>query len=132
MKYCSAENLNGEKGCRTPMEVRRKYQNEPMPYLNMVAFHDYIKRLHPEFPAHTIRNYNKSNSCSYGRYRPVEKEILIYRSCVWTFLHEMAHAVQRYVYKDRGASHSDLFYGILDNMIAEYLYNFTKVIHGTE
>lgn len=105
MKFCSGEHSIGDQNCRVSKATITAYLNKPMQYTEMLTFYNIIASINPLLPEHIIRNYNKENATSFGRYKPKSREILIYRSCVWTFLHELAHALQYCVIKDYATSH---------------------------
>jgi hypothetical protein len=120
MKYCSGEHSIGDQRCNVSNATITRYLNEPMTYTSMLNFYNVIAALNPTLPEHIIRNYNKSNSTAFGRYKYQLKEIHIFHSCVWTFLHELAHAIQFYVLKDRDAAHGWGYIKSIDYIVDIY------------
>lgn len=120
MKYCSGDNSIGDQRCNISHATITRYLNEPMQYTAMLHFYNVIAALNPTLPEHTIRNYNKSNATSFGRYKSLTKEILIYRSCVWTFLHELAHAIQCCVLRDYTSAHGAGYIRAIEYVVKQY------------
>jgi hypothetical protein len=122
MEHCSRPGT-GESWCSTSMATRVELLNteiaheECRNFLQLLIDQGVIPQVRLFFGREKERRYG---TAWIGR-----KEIILNRRCVEVFLHETAHFVCAYHYKDKD-SHGPCFARCLDRLIYMWLYKETK------
>ena len=113
----------GESYCSTSIGIRTQLLNTEITHAQMTGFMSgFIER--GEIPKETRVWWGRATDRRYGTACYSKREIIMNRRCVETFLHELAHFVTYFKYKDRDG-HGPCFGKVLDRLIYMWLHNET-------